>query len=280
VIYACAPHPLSQLQPQRAVTEQYAVEDQQDKIYKWLEKVNPSRNHNDAKRLIQKNTGLWIFEAAEWKSWADAKSQSRLFWVHGIPGAGKTILAHTMIERVRPLASTDRKKGLAYYYCYHARNKDETVPFLMWVLSQLCRASGHIPGSLTKLYGTGCEPTVGDLLRCLEAALASFEVAYVVVDAIDESKPPTDIVKALSILATEPRFTKIRLAITSREHTDIERAFHNARFASMSLTNNVGVIKDISDYVTTTLRQERYHIWGEELRIQVAGQVAEKAHGM
>ena len=210
----------------------------------------------------------------------DSSSSSRLLWIHGIPGSGKTILAYTMIQRVRQLTAGDNRKGVAFYYCYHSRNKDETVPFLMWILGQLCRASNHIPDVLRKLYQGGCEPTVKDLLGCLEVVLSSFTAAYVIVDAIDESKPPTDIVGVLSTLASDARFTKIRLAVTSREHTEIERPFRNARFVSMSLTNNDGVTKDIDDYVKSTLRHEKYQPWGDELRTQVAAVVAKKANGM
>jgi hypothetical protein len=183
-----------------------------------------------------------------------------------------------MIQQVKVLTKDDRKRGAAYYYCYHARNKDEAVPFLEWIISQFCRASENIPGILKTMHKSGCESNTKDLLDVLEAVLQSFTVAFVVVDAIDESMPRTELVRVLSVLASEPRFSKLRLAITSREYVDIEAAF-KSRFISVSMSNR-GVWDDIQNYVTSTLRNEHREGWDQALKTEVADRVYQKAGGM
>jgi hypothetical protein len=253
---------------------------QRAEVYKWLEQVNPSKNHNNARQLHKKATGQWLTHTNQWKNWIDGASdpKSRFLWLHGIPGAGKTILAYTMVDQVRTRAKADTSQGFAFYYCYHGRNRDEAVPFLTWVICQLCRQSEFIPVILTELFRHGCEPTVEDLLDCLEAILTRFRHAYIVVDAIDESNPRKNIISVLSDLGSSKRFTKIRLAVTSREYQDIEHAF-KPRSVAMSMSNT-GVRDDIRKYIELTLQDHQYASWDRGLREAVASLVPEKADGM
>ncbi|KAK4032460.1 hypothetical protein C8A01DRAFT_20467 [Parachaetomium inaequale] len=253
---------------------------QRAEVYKWLEQVNPSKNHNNARQLHKKETGQWLTRTDQWKNWIDGAPdpKSRFLWLHGIPGAGKTVLAYTIIEQVRARAKADNSQGFAFYYCYHGRNKDEAVPFLTWVICQLCRQSECIPVILTELFRHGCEPTVEELLDCLEAILTRFRQAYVVVDAVDESNPRKNMIGVLSDLGSNKRFAKIRLAVTSREYQDVEHAF-KPRSVAMSMANT-GVKDDIRRCVELTLQDPQYASWGRELRDVVAHLVPEKADGM
>ncbi|KAK4150472.1 hypothetical protein C8A00DRAFT_36938 [Chaetomidium leptoderma] len=124
-------------------------------VFKWLEKVNPSTNHNHAGETRERETGQWLTRSDEWNRLIGGGPRSRFLWLHGTPGAGKTVLAYNMVEQVRSMTKADKKQGLAYYYCYHGRNRDETVPFLTWILCRLCRASEYIPVILTDLFRSG-----------------------------------------------------------------------------------------------------------------------------
>lgn len=183
-----------------------------------------------------------------------------------------------MVERVRNHTRTDKKLGFAYYYCYHGRNHDETVPFLTWIIGQFCRASDYIPVILNDLFRSGCDPTIKDLLDCLEAVLTRFTAAYVVVDAIDESSPRENLLKVLSELGSNERFGKLRLATTSREYADIENAF-KPRSVAMSMSN-AGVMEDIRTFVTSQLQDPKYEPWGTALRKEVADILPPRARGM
>ena len=76
-----------------------------------------------------------------WKDWVDGAQ--RLWWVDGIPGAGKTVLASQLIEKIKLLAeqtpgTPSQAIRWSYYNCYHARShKSENQPFLRWVVSNL-----------------------------------------------------------------------------------------------------------------------------------------------
>jgi hypothetical protein len=247
-------------------------------LHKWLEKINPSTNHNHAGLLFERETGQWLTRSAEWNGWRTGEAKSRILWVHGVPGAGKTVLSYYMVEQLRALTRRDKNQGVAYYYCYHQRNTDETVPFLTWILSQLCRASDYIPETLKEIHDSGCEPTWRELLDCLEAVLTRFTIAYVVLDAVDETSERRNLLKVLTELGSHKRFHKLHLAVTSREYADIVQEFRG-RSVPVDMSNE-GVMKDIRKYVSLALQESRYSDWPRDLRENVAGVLPVKAGGM
>src|SRR4051812_39802977 len=87
------------------------------------------------------------------------------------------------------------------------------------------------------------DPRLPKLLDALATILDEFETIYVIVDAVDESKPRDDLLKTLRDLVTDPRFGKIQLLVTSREYLDIESVMEEiSKPVSMS---NPSIERDI-----------------------------------
>src|SRR5205814_6428497 len=142
----------------------------------------------------------------EWANWLAAKQ--RCLWIHGIPGAGKTILASWLVEQIKQHCD-QLPKGrctYAYYYCYFGHNQDEATPLLRWIIGQLCRQAEAVPYQVYKLYKHGGEPILVELLESLEAVLQNFDNAYVIIDAVDESSARSDLLKIIRDLAADSRF--------------------------------------------------------------------------
>ncbi|KAL2256636.1 hypothetical protein VTK26DRAFT_1378 [Humicola hyalothermophila] len=251
---------------------------QRPKICQWLEKVNPSPSHNSARELHEKGTGHWLLDSGAWKNWLNGTARSRLLWIHGIPGAGKTVLASTMAEHIHELIRRDTKRRMAYYYCHHSRNADETAPFLGWILSQLCRSSQLVPKELQDLYDSGCDPNTTQLLELLGSALNHFTVAYVVIDAVDESSKPMNLASVLAILASDKRFSNLRVAVTSREHQDVKTALESHAVA-VSMDNR-DHRSDIGTFMASKLQEHQYRNWDNGLRQEVTKKLLAKANGM
>lgn len=60
-------------------------------ILNWFAPNNPATKHSEFRRDYQEGTGYWILETPEYIEWL--KTRNSALWIHGIPGAGKTILA-------------------------------------------------------------------------------------------------------------------------------------------------------------------------------------------
>ncbi|KAK2811594.1 hypothetical protein FQN50_001936 [Emmonsiellopsis sp. PD_5] len=260
-------------------------------FFQWLETINPSSNHNNAYRLYEQGTGAWVLRLDEWKQWLGG--MQRFLWIHGIPGAGKTILASFLIEQVQSAICDEKfideqQKQMSHsckqiacvsYYCYFAHNQDETAPLLRWIIGQLCRQAKAIPNRLTKLYQRGQEPRIPQLLDALESILSHFDVVFIMVDAVDESLPRETLLKVLRDLATDNRFGKIRLLATSREYFDIETCFSPIS-VSLSTTHSENE-KDIRIYVHSELsRNRKFKNWPPALLIEVEDSLAKGSKGM
>ncbi|KAK5241369.1 hypothetical protein LTS06_012121, partial [Exophiala xenobiotica] len=68
------------------------------KVYEWYQDTSPSSFHNAAKRLYENKTGDWVSRSSDWDDWINTRIRS--LWIHGIPGAGKTVLAAHIIETI------------------------------------------------------------------------------------------------------------------------------------------------------------------------------------
>jgi hypothetical protein len=84
---------------------------------------------------------------------------------------------------------------------------------LRWFLDQLCRQVGYNPTFLFQLYRDGREPSLNDMLTCLEALISNYDRIFFFVEAVDESKSREDTLKVLLDLVTDARFNKIQLLV-------------------------------------------------------------------
>jgi hypothetical protein len=67
-----------------------------ENILKWFKTSDPEQNHNKSRKDHDPGTVKWIFDVKHFKSWAEGEGDD--IWIHGIPGAGKTILCSTIIN--------------------------------------------------------------------------------------------------------------------------------------------------------------------------------------
>ena len=214
----------------------------------------------------------------EWNEWLDKKH--RCLWIHGIPGAGKTVLASHLINQLETHCNSGSKRCITlYYYCYFGNDQNEAAPFLRWITTQLCRSAESIPVTDYSLYKLGRQPNLPQLLTALAASLEAFQTVYIVVDAVDESKPRDDLLKVLRDLVTDSRFDKVQLLATSREYIDIERALEDIS-EPVSMSNDF-ITEDIRLYVQAALQKEsRFKRWSPELVTEVESTLSVRAKGM
>ena len=215
----------------------------------------------------------------EWIDWIGLRK--RCLWIHGIPGAGKTVLASYLIEELKQLCNkrSNQSVALVYFYCYHAHNQDEAIPFLRWVVSQLCRKARKIHRDLYDMYDGRHEPTSAELLTSLEAFLAYFDTVFIAIDAIDESQPWGDLLKILDDLTTDVRFGKIQLLATSREYPDIERTMTKIS-QPLSMANPLAEA-NIKLYISETIRSTpKFQQWPPSLQLEVEDVLSTGAKGM
>ncbi|KAK2606651.1 hypothetical protein N8I77_005385 [Diaporthe amygdali] len=213
-------------------------------ILEWLKPkgVDAHEFHRQKRALREEGTCDWLAESGPWKDWCEGGSpiNARFLWIHGLPGAGKTVLASFGIDHV---AAEYQHKGVSYYYCSHERHKkghtssEEACSLLRWVIRDLTaqvtrpktRTSNHqaiIPKTLEDLY-VKHDFSVKNLLECLLAVTQYIAEEFqqqvcIIVDAVDESPSPRDVLlDVLTTIGTDPAWHHVSLCFTSRKETDI-----------------------------------------------------------
>ncbi|KAB5515073.1 hypothetical protein GE09DRAFT_1046277 [Coniochaeta sp. 2T2.1] len=235
--------------------EQTLTDAQRQEVYRWLEITNPSPLHNLAVQNHERETGTWLLRLPRWNEWLHWPDSMRLLWLHGIPGAGKTVLASFLIEELKDHCSYSDQDGQAYYYCHYAHSGDEAAPFLRWLVSQACRQARWVPQQLSKIHSLGCDPSSTELQDALETVLAKFQTFYVAIDAVDESSPRDDLLAVIAALAVDKRFHNLKILATSRPYFDIETKL---KCISVNISmSNPEVAGDIRRMVHSRLRSSR-----------------------
>jgi hypothetical protein len=251
---------------------------QEQNVYNWLYATDPSDLHEKSCDTYEPGTAEWLFRSPEWEPWLE--ETTRCLWVHGIPGAGKTIFASHLIEEVRDHCQ-GRGSGYAcvYYYCYFGHAQDETAPFLRWILLELCRQLGRVPLAVHELYRRGGNPTPRTLLATLEKVVQAFNRVFVFVDAVDESLQRENLLRVLRDLAADARFENVRLLATSREYIDIEDVMSDVS-TPISMRNPL-LDDDITLYVESRLKSHaRLRRWPPEIQQEVVQALSTEANGM
>ncbi|KAF5012593.1 hypothetical protein FDECE_1360 [Fusarium decemcellulare] len=243
----------------------------------WLEIINPSSNHNDAVDLYVEGTGNWIFRSTPWQEWIN--QNKRAIWMHGIPGAGKTVLVAYLIRHVLSCQGAMENAACVYFYCYHAHNRDESIPFLRWLLSQLCRKTSYVPEAIYEAFEFKHDPGRALLLGCLAEILQHFDTVWVMIDALDESKERRNILSLLRLLQIDNRFRRIQLFAASREYFDIEQVMLS--IADPLSLSNPWVEEDIDCYIGEIMdKQSPFNGWPPDISQEVQGTLAKRAKGM
>lgn len=197
---------------------------------------------------------------AYWKDWLQGGSPApggyrRFLWVHGLPGSGKTILASHLNDEV---ALHCGAKGCSYYYCLYEHNRDETESFLRHIVRDFCIQLGcFIPPKLHDLWKYK-KLHIDDLQECLRVVTLEFlarfgKRAYIIVDAVDESKSPRKtFLQVLTWIGVNPAFSHVSLLMTSREEPDIRQAIES--FSQVPVPWGVGLGQTFDVPVRVTSR--------------------------
>lgn len=207
----------------------------------------------------------------------------RFLWVHGIPGSGKTVLASYITTKVEEycakMSGPPERHLCLYYYCSYRHHQDETVPFLSWIATQLCRHLGRIPGIIADRHHLRKEVTITDLKIAIKTLLDDVDIVYIILDAVDESNPRQDLLSVIVDLSTDEGFAKTRLLATSRDYIDIESSLRPIA-VSIPMSNPI-VDVDIRRYVCVALQENRrLRRWPDSLKEEILEALVHGSKGM
>ncbi|KAF8125623.1 ankyrin repeat-containing domain protein [Boletus edulis] len=211
-----------------------------DEIVKWLDGLNCAEKQDDTLALRQPNTCKWLLDTAQYKMWRDGGNSC--LWLRGKPGAGKSVLASSVIDSV----GTSLRKGEshAFFYCdFRSQRSTSSVEVLRSILCQLLRGScdsivnpGTLLDELVKAKQRGGSTRNNSKALAVFAsrvAALSSEKPLVVIDALDECKDVKVLLQALMVIKSH-----VRLFVTSQPLHVIMRGLSGLPFISMDDMEN------------------------------------------
>lgn len=237
------------------------------RILNYFLPYNPQQNYEMSLSLRHPRTGLWLTRKPEFQTWLEHPDSA--LWLSGIPGAGKTVLAGTVIEETLKRSSEDI--AIAFFFCDYKNTETQTpVNVLSALASQLAIQKEEAYDYLERYYqdlhperALERRPDVPDLQRILKDMVKSFDHVYVIVDGLDECGNNTDSVID-GILDIVECSDNISTALLSRDEYNIRDRLEDD-FTGVEIAAHT---EDITEYVTSEIEKR---ISNKSLRIDDLG---------
>jgi hypothetical protein len=187
-----------------------------------------------------------------------------------------------------------KSASLAYFYFdFRDEDKRSRRSLLLSILSQLSAQSNLCSGVLSRLYSAhdrgARKPSDAALKQGLKEMLLlpAQGPIYLIIDALDEcpnnSGMPTAREEVLNLVndLINLRLPNLHICVTSRPEIDIQTALEPLTSLRVSLHNQIGQKKDITDYVSSVVYSDtNMQRWREEDRKLVIETLSERADGM
>ncbi|KAF3931705.1 Ankyrin-1 [Dactylella cylindrospora] len=251
-------------------------------VLNWYKTSDPEQNHKISREKHEPTTCNWVFDTKVFDSWS--ANASEYLWIHGIPGAGKTIICSTIIERMKEKCQEDPSIPVIYYYFDFADARKQSLDsFIQSAIYQILSTSaGEFPESATQLYDkyNGLQdPGTEELLEVFTKVLSDYPKIYIIADALDECSQ-VEREKFFRAFLKNIKSTKANLLMTSRREPDIEKAFKNI-FHHIVCVEDSDVDTDVRTHVTTTMGSDAsFSNWTPALKKEVLDAIVKGSRGM
>lgn len=224
---------------------------------------NPQQNYETSLSLRHPRTGLWLTRKPEFQTWLEHPDSA--LWLSGIPGAGKTVLAGTIVEEA--LKKGSETTAIAFFFCDYKNTETQTpVNVLSALASQLALQKEDAYIYLDRYYqelhpkrALKKRPDVSGLQTILKDMVESFDHVYLIVDGLDECGDKTDNVID-GILDIVECCDNMSTALLSRDEDNIRDRLEND-FTGVEIAAHT---EDITEYVTSEIEKR---ILNKSLRI-------------
>ncbi|KAF7506453.1 hypothetical protein GJ744_011703 [Endocarpon pusillum] len=215
------------------------VTDEVDKQNKCLQDIRQTDPRDDKKRIEDTKGGLladsyrWVLDNATFQQWQQ-HPDSRLLWVKGDPGKGKTMLLCGIIDELHN--STPRSTLLSYFFCQATDQRINSATTMLRgllymlvhqqpsLMSHVRKKHDHAGRSLFEDVNAWVALTeiFADVLRDV-----SLSTAYLIIDALDECV--TDLPKLLSFVSRQSSVSsRVKWIVSSRNWPAIEEQLETA----------------------------------------------------
>ena len=248
----------------------------------------------DIKGGLLKDSYQWILDHPEFLRWR-RDEHSRLLWIKGDPGKGKTMLLCGILDELRPttkLAAQEANTLLSYFFCQAADNRiNSATAVLRGLLYLLVEQQPSLVSYIQKKYKHAGKTlfedhnawaALSEIFTCILGD-PSLKSVYFVIDALDECE--TDLPRLLQLVVRSTTSSRVKWIVSSRNRHDIERQLKlndsQARL-SLELKENAEHVSHAVDVYIEKKISELEYLEDEDddaLRDQIRHALHQKAQG-
>ena len=232
----------------------------------------------------------WILHDRAFTQWWN-NDESRILWIHGDPGKGKTMIMMALIDEIsRRLQLSPGSGVLSYFFCQNAiQELNNAVSIIRGLTYLLATRNPVLARYLRKRYDeTDSRPFDGlNALHGLWITLSeiaqdpSHPRVYLLVDALDECDSQS-LETFLKLLSHSELSSKVKWVVTSRNETKIIEHLQRGH-----LGHNMGLelnSSHVSEAVTSFIRYKVNKLasqknYGSELESSIKKYLTEHADG-
>jgi hypothetical protein len=230
------------------------LKDEIEKLEICVRDIRYTDPRHEKKRIEDTKGGLladsyhWVFDNITFQQWRQDPN-SRLLWVKGDPGKGKTMLLCGIINELQ--SSMPQSALLSYFFCQaiDARINSATA-VLRGLLYMLVTQQPSLASHVRKKHDYAGKAIFEDanawvvLVEIFEALFQdpSLRMTYLIIDALDECV--TDLPKLLEFVAKQSSASsQVKWIVSSRNRPDIEAQLELAEHkAKLSLELNAQLV--------------------------------------
>lgn len=126
------------------------AKEEKNRILDWLKGTDPTINHHAALKKKEIGTCEWLLRSEHFQNFALGNNQ--FMWVHGIPGAGKTVLSSAAVEYLSSNTSEIDQHVAFYYFDFNDHEKQTAIGCFQSLVFQFCQQLDVMPLEISTLF--------------------------------------------------------------------------------------------------------------------------------
>lgn len=246
---------------------------QREVVAQWLAPCNPRRIHDNSVASRHARSGEWFLDGicSTWLN--DDNINSKLLWLRGKPGTGKTILFSSTIERTTNHLKHTEASAMAFFYCSIFDDaSQELTNILGSLIEQLCQRHPRFWSIVHDKYIALTSKNASKRLdveqsqHILLRIIRELDTVFLMIDAVNESKNPDQVVHVLSHLTSE--CINLRVLVSSTQ--DVQVNLPHPDYPYVVQMDSVSIQRDVDAYVVDALHQrERLRVLPDNLKAKM-----------
>ena len=275
--------------------QQQYLEQLTEKEQQCLRDLRVTNPRDDMTRIegikggLLEDSYVWILRHKDFIHWRD-EYETRLLWIKGDPGKGKTMLLIGIVKELQKAISTPDSGLLSYFFCQGTDSRlNNATAVLRGLIYQLLDQQLSLVSYLHKEYDNAGRSLFEDLNAFVVLSKTFTEMledphltrVYLILDALDECESGLEELIALIVRNASTSSSRVKWLVSSRNRHDIEERLRiNDCPAELSLELNAKSVSGAVDVyinhkVSELAEMKRYDAM---LQNQVRDQLHQKAN--